>query len=550
MTDLRVRFGVILAMALAPLLIFAVIQSFYDYRFEREANQSAIALSARNASAAIVDAMDSVETILKVVAFTVEEGPDCNAALTDVLTSYPRIDDLAIVTPDGASICHAKEQSALGNTIISAESFSPDQRYSLKTITRKDETGRSESAVVMSYANYENEAITRFVIARIKLNALKGLANLDELDANANLAILNSEGDMIIGPANALPQRNRRVWVEQAQAQGQYHTEITSAAGQPREVYTIPSIDENIFIAVSFPKTSMFSWSVLHPFSSLFVPVFAWAFAFIAIWLSTEKLILTHIRKLRRATRRFADGNQDSRVGDMGAPPQSIQSLGTTFDYMADEITSRESALTDSLDEKETLLREIHHRVKNNLQIIISLLNMQERKLKDPKGLEAVRETRNRINAIALVHRGLYESTDLRYVDMQTFIQRLTDELGTALGCAEKNITIDVDAKISPLEADTAIPVALYIVEAIVNSVKHGVSEGGDVRVDLSEADGGAICVDVTDSGQGFSEADAILGTGTKLMNGFARQLGGQIERKISDSGHTLSLRFTLRVSH
>jgi two-component sensor histidine kinase len=530
-------------MALAPLLILAVIQSLFDYQFEKQSNHATIALSAHNASAAIIDTMDSVETLLKVVSYTVEVGPECNAALTDVLESYPRIDDLAIVTPSGEYLCHGSDSSALASRDTSFVSVSVEKPYSLKTLKTPNNNNEIVSEVVMSYGDFRDDLLEKIVVARIKLEHLRGLTKREELAVDMNLGILNAEGDIILGPEKALPQ-NRKMWVQHAQATGKYSGELTDADGVLREIYTIPSIDENVFIAVSIPKTSIFSWSVLHPFSSLIMPILAWLFGFIAIWLATEKLILTHIRRLRRAARRFANGDQESRVGDMGQPPQSIESLGSTFDKMADEITTREAALVDSLDEKEILLREIHHRVKNNLQIIISLLNMQERKLTDPKGLAAVRETRNRINAISLVHRGLYESADLRYVDMLIFIRRLAQELGTALGCHQNNIKISVESNCSSYEADTAIPVALFIVEAIVNAAKHGAAEGGAIDVAITETNG-EVCVSVSDSGDGFSEADVSLGTGSKLMRGFARQLGGRLERKTAQSGHSLSLYFT-----
>jgi two-component sensor histidine kinase len=225
----------------------------------------------------------------------------------------------------------------------------------------------------------------------------------------------------------------------------------------------------------------------------------------------------------------------------------SIKTLGYSFDSLADTLAKREADIRDSLDEKETLLREIHHRVKNNLQIIISLLNMQERKSKSAHELDAITETRSRINAIALVHRGLYESTDLRYVNMEVFLNRLVDELSLALGMKKQNIQLDIKVNCEPMEADTATPVALFVVEALTNAVKHGVNNGGDVEITLTQKNEN-VTVSIQDNGTSFDEnTQHIVGTGTKLIRGFARQLGGTIDVRNDRSGYKVSLDFVLR---
>ena len=239
--------------------------------------------------------------------------------------------------------------------------------------------------------------------------------------------------------------------------------------------------------------------------------------------------------------------DRSARVGTLKNPPASLHALGRNFDLMADRIVEREAIIKDSLDEKETLLREIHHRVKNNLQIIISLLNMQERKLTDEKGLVAIVETRSRINAIALVHRGLYESQDLRFVKMQTFLDRLLPELSVALGLKERGISVSSTADCKPMEADTAIPVALFIVEALTNSVKHGVSKGGSIEISLIQS-GEDVTVSVRDKGQVIrDEQTSESGMGTKLMKGFARQLGGVLTTNSFANEYETTLHFTRR---
>lgn len=265
-------------------------------------------------------------------------------------------------------------------------------------------------------------------------------------------------------------------------------------------------------------------------------------FAYFAIWFAIDKMVFSHLRTIKSASDIFSTGQMDMRVGDIVGAPNRIQDLGAAFDHMAENISERENLLLDNLQEKETLLREIHHRVKNNLQIIISLLNMQERKLKDAKGLAAIQETRSRVNAIALVHRGLYEGNDLRVIDMPDFLSRLVDEL--KVGLVGKNQNVSIDTLIDPLklEADRAIPIALFIVEALTNAIKHGVKAGGDIQVILKKTSS-EIRIAVKDNGVGVPTS-AAKGTGSKLMQGFARQLSGVFSQGPIETGYKVSLCF------
>jgi two-component sensor histidine kinase len=274
------------------------------------------------------------------------------------------------------------------------------------------------------------------------------------------------------------------------------------------------------------------------------VSILAWVFAYSSLWISTDKFVFSHLREIKSASDRFATGDLDARVGDMPKAPSRIAELAHAFDDMADNISDRESRLVDNLDEKETLLREIHHRVKNNLQIIISLLNMQERKLADTDGLAAIQETRGRINAIALVHRGLYEGEDLRVINMPVFLGRLVNELKIGWGSGRQNLTITTHIDDTSFDPDTAIAVALFIVEALTNAMKHGVSDGGNVVVSLKKAQE-TINISVSDDGPGLPKS-VKSGTGSKLMKGFARQLSGTLNNASSSHGYATSLSFDL----
>ncbi|WP_169331811.1 sensor histidine kinase [Robiginitomaculum antarcticum] len=543
MRDLRVRFGLILAVAMLPLLIFAIWQSFYDFNQDKTARESQLAFSAQRAVFEIIDTIDTAKSVILTVEETVgRQG--CKTNLQDILNQFPQFDDFIIADPRGNFICAARDLDSKRQAFEIVKQLTPQQSYYSEVRVAYDADSDYSSRLLLAYGQYQGEQLQRVLIIGLILDRLAQRADLSQIGKDAKLYMINSEGIILFGD-DGLARQMEANWIRETRASGEYQTEFTDETGGKRSLVIIPSREKDIFVAVTAPASNIFRWSVLNPLSSILLPLFAWVFGFLAIWWSTERLILTHIRKLQRATLKFAEGDQTQRVGKLQNPPASIRTLGWTIDYMADEISARESELKDSLDEKETLLREIHHRVKNNLQIIISLLNIQERKVADPAGLAAVNETRNRINAIALVHRGLYESTDLRYVDMQTFLGRLVKELSVALACERKGIEVSVDATCDPMEADTAIPVALFVVETLTNSVKHGIAKGGQVKIRLVQQ-GIRVTVEVSDNGNGII-GEMKAGTGQKLIKGFARQLGGTVEPMTDIDGYGTRLVFDIR---
>lgn len=545
MRDLRARLGVILALALLPLLIFTMWKSYGDFNRDKALLRSNTDLTARIALTEIVNSFETTQSILRFTStFLAEEG--CQENLQRLTMEYPRFYNL--VQADGKMErikCSAKPARGApeqGGDMI--KELSLEDPFHTVILSFPGANGQPEKALVTAHAHFENGDIDGVYLAVEDLNFLLGLLKNSKISDDSDVAIFNRNGEILGG--DWLGEDLQSVVQNLDSEKLQTRLSLDDENGRP--ILILPTPASDIYLAVASERGKYESWLQFNPLTYAALPIFAWIFGFAAIWLSTDQLILIHLRRMRAATLKFAKGDRSVRVGKLNNPPASIFSLGKNFDQMADRIVEREAMINDALDEKETLLREIHHRVKNNLQIIISLLNMQERKLKDKEGLAAITETRSRINAIALVHRGLYESTDLRVVDMEKFLGRLIPELALALALKDRNITVESSVMCDPMEADTATPVALFIVEALTNAVKHGVSGGGHIGISLTQS-GQDVKVKVSDTGVGTTSKQAMTGTGvgTKLMKGFARQLGGSLDKQLSDEGFEIMLSFEPR---
>lgn len=200
-------------------------------------------------------------------------------------------------------------------------------------------------------------------------------------------------------------------------------------------------------------------------------------------------------------------------------------------------ITARKMAeekLKASLQEKEVLLREIHHRVKNNLQIISSLLNLQSRHIKDEPSLDMFKESRHRVRSMALVHEKLYRSEDVAKVDFCEYIQSLASHLFVSYGVSSTSVELDVDARDVYLDINTSIPCGLIINELVSNSLKHAF-EGrrkGRIRIALQPENKNKFKLVVSDDGVGLPESMDVLKTeslGLQLVTMLVEQLHGSL---------------------
>src|SRR5690625_930343 len=148
--------------------------------------------------------------------------------------------------------------------------------------------------------------------------------------------------------------------------------------------------------------------------------------------------------------------------------------------------------ISKTLRKKDILLKEIHHRVKNNLQVISSLLSLQSRQLESPQAREAMQSSRNRIKSMALIHQKLYQDEDLIGVEIAEYIDKLMLSLVKSYQTSTENIEIKTDIDSMKLEVDTIIPIGLIINELISNSFKYAfdAQKGGKLQVTLKKQEG------------------------------------------------------------
>ncbi len=212
--------------------------------------------------------------------------------------------------------------------------------------------------------------------------------------------------------------------------------------------------------------------------------------------------------------------------------------LAFTNEALKAEIVQRKKAqenLTMSINEKELLIKEVHHRVKNNLQIVSSMLELQSTYMKDKQAIMAFRESQNRLSTMALIHEKLYRSGDLARIKFAGYIEELTSNIFSSYGVNSDKIRLRINVEDVFFDVNTAIPFGLIINELVSNSIKHAFPDGrsGEVNLELQHEADEKYLLTVSDNGIGFPKDMDFTNTrslGLKLVNSLTKQMGASIE--------------------
>jgi len=225
------------------------------------------------------------------------------------------------------------------------------------------------------------------------------------------------------------------------------------------------------------------------------------------------------------------------------------------FDGIIEDITERKRAeelIRASLNEKEVLLQEVHHRVKNNMQVISSLLSLQSRFIKDKDDLEIFKESQNRVRSMSLVHEKLYQSENLAKIDFAEYIESLTRSLFISYGISKELIKLDIQIKNVLMNLTTAIPCSLLINELVTNSLKYAFpgKQKGEILIFMTIDESKTYNLIISDNGIGFPTEIDYKNTdtlGMQLVDTLIIQLKGTLDM-IQDKGTTYRISFPEKI--
>ena len=222
---------------------------------------------------------------------------------------------------------------------------------------------------------------------------------------------------------------------------------------------------------------------------------------------------------------------------DLEGAPHELRSVGFAFERMMESVLHDEAELEDMVHQKEVLLREVHHRVKNNLQLIASIINMQIRKARNPETKALLKGLQDRVMSLATIHRELYQTTGLTDIRVDELLQSIVTQILRMAGKPGEPLAVETDLEDIRLTPDQAVPLSLLVTEALTNALKYASALPGKqpkLRVRLYRIGDSRAGIEISNSAlQSGPKPDAMLdgvedgsGLGDALMRAFAGQLG------------------------
>jgi two-component sensor histidine kinase len=545
---IRFRLGAALALALLPILALGAFQADAQFRVQDLQRRDDLQLAAERTAANVKGRLDSTTVLLQALRPEALEL-FCEPRLTALVERLDGLDGLARLTPTGQTACASRRLNA------DAPAWLTQARVSLwfQRLRAGEDTvlaraplraGEEPGLIVAIRLERPLGAFDGAMIAVLPRSALQPDIADRALPEGSQAALTDGEGRILTATdARAFTlSRGDSVtgWVDRARRDASAIFEANDAEGRRRVYAGAALAGRDVYALLSAPAPGLLSWARLNPVGALLVPLLAWLIAFLSVMWVSERIVVRWLVYLERVAAIYARGRFSVRPVQAMNAPAEIRVLARTLDELAETITTRDAALNASLEEKDALMREIHHRVKNNLQIISSLLSMQQRALTDKQAKAAVGDTRQRISALALIYRTLYQSADLRYADARIFLTELVGQLVASEAGRGPVVTSSVEADSLVVDPDKLAPLALWLVEAVTNAQKHAFAgRGGALKVRF-RVEGETSVLEVEDDGPGVSETFR-AGVGRTLMGAFAKQLRGEVEIVSPEGGGAIA---------
>lgn len=556
--SLGIRVVAMLSIALLPVGLISLYQTSHVIRQADELSRSALiglTLSSVESQSDLIHEGFAAARVLGGALVPLQQDPEaCSELMRGFVRSHPAYSLATFVNIRGLTDCNSEGRTADLSGSITYEKMQQEPRRLFSYVNRGALTGGP--VILIAQPVYDEMELIGHITLSLPRENVQLEPNYVEGRRPLNVITLNADGDVIMSPGD----------IEAARAQLPAYRDLTSflyrrattfvaddRAGTER-IYSVVPIIPGVAIAFAvWEPNEPAANGPLMARAALAFPVLMWAISLIVAYIAVHRLVIRHVRALRRKMREFStDGVQFAPAGTISrdSAPAELKQMEESFDNMAERITRDTAELENNLHEKNVLLKEVHHRVKNNLQLIASIMNMEMRKASERETRSTLKRVQDRVLGLATVHSNLYHTSRLASLRADSLLH---DILGQTLKSAlpgEDSVTVEIETDEVVLYPDQAVPLSLLATEAATNAVKYlgRPADGGKpwVRVALTKTGEGRFRFSMANS-RGTPmhlQGDVPDGTGlgNQLIDAFAMQLGSRTEITATDESYTLTV--------
>lgn len=547
--SLRLQVALLLAFATLPVGVLAVAQGYAAFSDTRELRRSALA------SAALKETVREQGLILEafgvIDAFKSQITPDmppeaCTERLRAFVDGDQRVSFMGVVGKDGVMRCGFPLSAPLN--VSGRPEYERFLNAPRRTVTVYQVGPISNVPVVVaSTPIWRGEELVGSIAVSLP-SAYINWAKAPERHEASRFAIVDGTGTTIAKTEGEA----ETTWLPDMQAlhgmmkhQG-HPTVAVSASGESRIYSVKPLFKRDIYAVSSWPVGEVEKQWTMPQILALMLPIVMWGLAVIVGYFAVDRFALRHVVYLDRLVSAYARSGRSLRASGMRDAPLEFAALGDSFDRMALEIEKREDALRHSIDEKDALLKEVYHRVRNNLQMIVSLMNLQLRTAESEQERETLQQLQDRILGLAAMHNRLSESEKVNAIRIDALLKEIVENARETRAADGEDIALKFDLIECTEGPDRALPLALFTTEAVGNAFKHGLGRGGKnaLRLVLRDAGPDTLELLIVNAHRGLPAHNTAVGLGSQLIDSFARQLRGKVTRTVTTERYTLSLVF------
>ena len=483
----------------------------------------------------------------------------CSDLMRGFIRAHPAYSLATYVNADGISTCNSRGAVADLRRSDTYRQMLDQPRPRMSAV----EKGRiSETSVILiSQPVFDEADYIGHVSLSLSRDNITALPVSEAERRPLNVINLNDEGQIMWATSD----------IEEAQQQLPAYRDLSSflyrrattfsatdRAGASRIYTLVPIVPGVAFtIAVWSPEAGSADPGFISR-AALAFPVLMWLVSLIVAYIAVHRLVIRHVRTLRTKMRHFGSGSSafaSYALSDSTHAPAELKQMEETFDSMVERITRDTAELENGLHEKNVLLKEVHHRVKNNLQLIASIMNMEIRKARSPETRSTLRRVQDRVMGLATVHSNLYHTSRLASLRADSLLDDILHQTLKSALPSDNSVDVEIRSEEVILYPDQAVPLSLLATEAATNAIKYlGRPASGAkpwIRISLlrTSEESFRFCME---NSRGApldlrEEAPEGTGLGNQLISAFAMQLGAKAEVEQTEDAYSLCVDVKVR---
>ncbi len=479
----------------------------------------------------------------------------CSRAMQNFVAEQQDFVFAGWIETSGRMVCHSENGEYDFSSQDNFQKLVENPEISFEVNRQGSVTG--QSVIIVSQPVFRDEILQGFVSVSIP-HWVASMQSDELTEQGIVVALVDNDGEILASSVGLektkdfLPTREQK-----ALFFGQTGNTFVGkgVAGETRFFAVSELLPDQVVVIGSWPEdVAQLTTGNRKTLLTLAFPVLMWVAGLgVALW-GLYQLVLRHLTALRSGLSSVAGGERKPLTALQSAP-QEFQDVQRDFNNMVELVSAAEARQEEDLQEKTVLLREVHHRVKNNLQLVASIMNMHGRTASTPEARRLLNQLQRRVRGLATVHNTLNTKSQMTTVDTKELIEHLVRELGQRPPIDGRTVEIESDVVSIDLGQDQAVTLSMLVAEALTNAVKYvGIPEGGkpEIEISLTKDASGHIHFTLRNTrGLTADEEDTELlessGIGQRLMRAFVEQLEGEVDVTDAENEYVYRVSFPIR---